>query len=43
MNGVLFGTVGINLNMSKNDPRCYVILVTLYLIVLNTALTLRND
>ena len=43
INGVLFGVIGANMNMTKNDPRYWVVLSSLCLIVINTAVAIRND
>ena len=43
INGVLFGVVGASMDMVKNDLRYWVVLSSLCLIVVNTAVTIRND
>lgn len=43
INGVLFGVIGANMNMTKNDPRYWVVLSSICLIVINTAVAIRND
>lgn len=43
INGTLFGIVGASMDMAKNDPRYWVVLSSLCLIVVNTAVTIRND
>ena len=43
INGVLFGVVGANMDMTKNDPRYWVVVSSLCLIVVNTAVAIRND
>lgn len=42
INGVLFGVIGASMDMTKNDPRYWVV-SSLCLIVVNTAVTIRND
>ena len=43
INGVLFGVVGASMDMTKNDPRYWVVLSSLCLIVINTAAAIGND
>ena len=43
INGVLFGVVGANMDMAKNDHRYLVVLLAWCLIVVNTAVVIRND
>lgn len=43
INGLLFGIIGANMDMAKNDPRYWTVLLSLCLIVVNTAVAIRND
>lgn len=43
INGVLFCVIGASMDMTKNDPRYWVVVSSLCLIVVNTAVTIIND